>query len=55
MAELASEKVCHVAVGLFCFWKTDVVPECVREALEDDELGVVAVSDEGAMEDGGAA
>ena len=51
MAELAGEEVFHIAVGLFCFWKADVVPECVREAFEDYEPGVVAVADEGAMED----
>ena len=43
MAELAGEEVCHIAVGLFCFWKADVVPEGVGKAFEDDELGVVAV------------
>ena len=54
MAELAGEKVCHIAVGLFCFGKTDVVPEGVRKTFEDDESGVVAVADESAMEDGGS-
>ena len=55
MAELTGEEVCHIAVGLFCFWKADVVPEGVREAFEDYELGVVAAADEGAVKNGGAA
>ena len=55
MAELAGEKICHIAVGLFCFWKADVVPEGVRESFEDYEPGVVAAANEGAVKDGSAA
>ena len=51
MAEFGGEEICHIAVGLFCFWKADVVPECVWKTFEDDELGVVVATDEGAMKD----
>ncbi len=55
MAELLGEEVGHVDVGLFGLGEADVVPESVGESFEDDELGVVAVLEEGAVEDGGAA
>ena len=53
--ELLGEEIGHVGVGFFGFGEADVVPEGVRERLEDDESGIVSAAKEGALKDGSAA
>lgn len=55
MAYFFVEKLGHDSEGFRRLGKLEVIPEGVGEGLEDDETGVDAGAEEGAMEEGGVA
>ena len=55
VVDMGAEEGGHVGVGFAGFGESYVVPEGVGEGFEDDEAGVYALAEEGAVKDGGAA